>query len=187
MLTEKELVEQLKNAEEEAVEQLVERLADRLLRTALAIIGDRQLAEEVVQDTFLQVCRRIGSFKGQSSLETWIYRITVNLAKNRIRGGWFRQVMAFNAGDFDFAAAPPGEQPESIILRDEEREAVISTLKGFPLKYREVLVLYYLEELNIREISAILQQPEGTVKSKLSRARILLKENLTKKEVVFSE
>ena len=181
MRAEAEITEGLKRGDGVAVEAAVNCFGDRLLRTALAITGDQQVAEEVVQDTFLQMCRKIHSFKGQSSLQTWIFRIAVNLARNRLRGGWFRRVVAWGEIDLNQLPAPPGGSPEAEAVARESREEVLGCLQALPAKYREVLVLYYLEELSVGDIGQVLEQPEGTVKSKLSRGRALLKAEIEAK------
>ena len=148
MYIEAELIRELKKGSELAVAVLVERYSDQLLYVALGICGDMQKAEEVVQDTMLQACRKIDSFGQQAALSSWLYRITVNLAKNSLRKRWIRRLTPW----------------------EEQR------LQLLAVKYREVLALYYLQEFAVSEISAILGQPEGTVKSKLSRGRTKFKQ-----------
>jgi len=181
MLTETEIISGLKTGKDEAVEAVLNIFGDRLLRAALAITGDLQTAEEVVQDTLLQVCRKIHSFQEQSALQTWIFRIAVNLAKNKVRGSWFRRVIPTKEKELNQLPDNRNSSPEVETVDRESREEVLRCLQSLPVKYREVLVLYYLEDLNIREICAVLEQPEGTVKSKLSRGRALIKTKMETK------
>lgn len=181
MLTETEIISGLKTGKDEAVEAVLNIFGDRLLRAALAITGDLQTAEEVVQDTLLQVCRKIHSLQEQSALQTWIFRIAVNLAKNRVRGGWFRRVTPLKERELNHLTDYRDSSPEVQTVNRESREEVLRSLQRLPVKYREVLVLYYLEDLNIREICEVLEQPEGTVKSKLSRGRALMKAKMETK------
>ncbi len=185
MLSEKELIAGLKENREESVTALINLYGDRLLRVAAGITGDRQLAEEVVQDTFLTVCRKISSFREEASLGTWLFRITANLAKNKIRGGWLKRVTALDDHRAGLLGVPPEDWPEEAAIRREKSEEVNSCLKRLPAGYRDVLALYYLEELSVREVSSILRQPEGTVKSKLSRGRTLLRAELERRGVAF--
>jgi RNA polymerase sigma-70 factor (ECF subfamily) len=175
----------LKNGDEEAVEALIKFYGDGMLRTALAITGDIQVAEEVVQDAFLQVCLKIHSFRQQSFLQTWIFRITINLARNRLRNWWFRRVIDQDGFREDLVVNSVETNPEAIAIRRENQQRVIDCLQEMPIKYREVLVLYYLEELSLAEICRVLKQPEGTVKSKLFRARALLKTKIQAKGVDY--
>lgn len=186
MLTETEIVQGLIEKKEYAVETMVKIYGDRLLRTAAAITGDPHTAEEIVQDTFLQICRKIGTFKGQSSFQTWMLRITVNYARNSMRSSWLRRAAPWNEA-VEQTSQTSTNDPFASFLQEEERKVVLRSLQLLPVKYREVLVLYYYEELNVKEISSILEQPEGTVKSKLARGRNLLKKQLIEKEVVFNE
>lgn len=179
MFTDAELMNQLKRGNERAVEVLLERFGDRLLRTALGICGDLQIAEEVVQDAMLQVCQKIHGFEERSSLGTWMFRITVNMAKNRTRGNWLQRFALREGIRVEAVPAPEGNQPEVVVIREEQGRNVMDCLQELPAKYRDVLVLYYLEDFSVQEISRILEQPEGTVKSKMSRGRALLKERLT--------
>jgi len=187
MLTENEIIAGLKNGKDVALEAVLNIYGDRLLRAALAITGDLQSAEEVVQDTLLQVCRKVHSFQEQSTLQTWIFRIAVNLAKNKVRGNWFRRITPLKDNELNHLTNYRESSPEVQTVNRENREEVLRCLQRLPVKYREVLVLYYLEDLNIREICAVLEQPEGTVKSKLSRGRALLKAKMETKWGVAGE
>jgi RNA polymerase sigma-70 factor (ECF subfamily) len=176
MYIEAELIRELKKGSELAVAVLVERYSNQLLYVALGICGDMQKAEEVVQDTMLQACRKIDSFGQQAALSSWLYRITVNLAKNSLRKRWIRRLTPWEEQRLQLLAAPAADQPELMALRQETRLEVVELLQRLPVKYREVLALYYLQEFAVSEISAILGQPEGTVKSKLSRGRTKFKQ-----------
>jgi RNA polymerase sigma-70 factor (ECF subfamily) len=180
-----EIIAGLKNGQEAAVAVVINLYGDCLLRTAMAITGDRQAAEEVVQDTFLQGCRKIKSFRAESSLQTWLLRITVNLARNRLRSGWLRRVTCLEAAEAGLIPASATAEPEARALSRERRQEVIYCLQKLPVKYREVLVLYYLEELSLKEMVQVLGQPEGTLKSKLSRGRALLKDEILARGVIF--
>jgi RNA polymerase sigma-70 factor (ECF subfamily) len=186
MFNEALIIERLLKNEETAVSEIVNLYGDRMFRTAFAITGDIQTAEEVVQDTFLQVCRKIVSFRQQSTLQTWLYRITVNLAKNSLRNRWFKKVTTMGEEITQVPVTNSSEtNPEMAAIQEENRREVINCLQELSEKYRAVLVLFYLEELSIKEICEILKQPEGTIKSKLSRGKTLLKKELVKREVFF--
>jgi RNA polymerase sigma-70 factor (ECF subfamily) len=179
MTQDAQLVRELKKGSEQALEALISRYGNRLLRTAAGICGDTQIAEEVVQDTMLQVCRKIHAFEERSSLGTWMFRITVNLAKNRMRGSWLQRLTPWEDSRMAQLPAPAAEEPETQVIKQCKEQAVSRCLQSLPVKYRDVLVLYYVEDFSVAEISAILDEPEGTVKSKMSRGRNLLKEKLT--------
>lgn len=171
MYTEADIVVNLKKGDETAINFIIENYSDSLLRSAYGITGDLQVAEEVVQDTFLKVCRNINTFHGDSLLRTWVFRIMVNTAKNRMRGGWIRRVTPWGDCGENLLQASAGDSPEEMTIQRENRNEVVACLKLLSQKYREVLVLYYIEDLKVQEICDILNESQGTVKSKLSRGR----------------
>lgn len=154
---------------------MIDTYGDRLFRTALAITQDSHVAEEVVQDTFLGVCRKIQTFRHESSLYTWMLSICANLARNRLRGWWLLRTVPV---EHCFTIASEEDGPECRLIEQEEQQYVIRCLGRLPHIYREVLVLHYIDDLSVMQIASVLRQPEGTVKSRLSRARTLLKQHM---------
>lgn len=183
MYTDAEIIMKLKKGDEVAIQFIVEHYSHKLLRVALGICGDVQVAEEVVQDALLLVCRRVHSFEERAALGTWLYRITVNQAKNRMRGAWIRKIVVWDEGKMNLLRAQETNEPEIVAIRCETQQEVLTSLLQLPVKYRDVLVLYYLEDMTIAHISQILEQPEGTIKSKLARGREKLRAIIESKEV----
>lgn len=172
MVAEKLLVVNLKKGREDAYRQIVEEYGNRLLRTCYLILKDREEAEDVVQETFIKVFRNIDSFRENSGLYTWIYTIALNLSRDRLRK---KQDMLTledeRVGNNDV---------EYEVEKGIDRELLRKELFSINSLYREVLVLFYFEELSIKEISNLLNEKEGTIKSKLSRGRNILKKGLLK-------
>ena len=185
MHSEYELITELKKGNEWAVEKLVDLYGDRLLRVALVICGDMQWSEEIVQDTMLKACQNIHTFQGRASLSTWLFRIAVNLAKNKLRSNSLKKVVPWDESKIDLVTSGKEHQPDSILMQKEQEKAILASLQLLPLKYREVLTLYYLEDLSVKEISMVHKEPQGTIKSKMSRGRNLLKEILIKGGVYY--
>lgn len=172
MVAEKLLIKNLKKGKEEAYRQIVEEYGNRLLRTCYLILKDRGEAEDVVQETFIKVFKNIGSFRESSGIYTWIYTIALNLSRDRLRKKKDMVVLEDEwVGNMDV---------ESEIEREIDRELLRKELFEINSLYREVLVLFYFEELSIKEISNLLNEKEGTIKSKLSRGRSILKESILK-------
>lgn len=172
MVAEKLLVKNLKKGREDAYRQIVEEYGNRLLRTCYLILKDREEAEDVVQETFIKVFRSIDSFRENSNLYTWIYTITLNLSRDRLRK---KQDM------FTIEVELVGNNDvEYEVEKSIDKELLRKELFEINSLYREVLVLFYFEELSIKEISNLLNEKEGTIKSKLSRGRNILKESLLK-------
>ncbi len=172
MQTDHALVEALLAADEEAVAHMVETYGDRLFKTALAITGDVHHAEEVVQDAFLKAYDNIRTFRAESSFYTWLLRIAVNIARTRRKRLWLVRSVPLERYEQQLSDVA---DPEASMIRHEERRQVLECLAHLPERYREVLALFYLEDMSVAQIAAMLAQPEGTIKSKLSRARAMLK------------
>ena len=172
MVAEGLLIKNLKQGREDAYRQLVEEYGNKLLKTCYLILKDKEEAEDVVQETFIRVFNKIDTFKEKSGLYTWIYAIALNLSRDRMR--MKQDMLELNdemIGNNDLEA-----QVEMNIDRELLRKGIFEMNS----LYREVLVLFYFEELSIKEISNLLNEKEGTIKSKLFRGRNILKESLLK-------
>lgn len=169
---EKELIKGLKRGTEEAYYELINTYGDRLLRTCFLMTKDEKLAEDIVQETFIRVFRYIKGFKGHSSLYTWIYRISQNVLKDKMKS----KVIEVPYEDYHMDK----DNPEDLTLVKIDRQILRKELEGLNFIYKQVLVLFYFEDRSIKEISAILEEKEGTIRSKLSRGRSILKQALEK-------
>jgi RNA polymerase sigma-70 factor (ECF subfamily) len=184
-----QLVLSCRKGEIEAFEVLVEKYQKKMVNLAYRMIGDYAEACEVVQDGFLSAYRSLKKFRGEARFSTWLYRIVINLSKNRMkqiqtRGA--REVPSIDArGDAEegpLRMDPPDPGP-STLERMEKKEVdarVQGCINGLDSEYREVLVLRDIQGFSYEEIRDILKVPEGTVKSRLFRARDALKGCLKK-------
>jgi len=183
-----QLVARCKTGERLAFDELISGHQDRVLNTAFRLMGNYDDALDLTQEVFLNCFRKISTFKGDSALSTWLYRITVNVAKNRWK---YQQSRGLNRTiSID---APLTAEDESRIneVADEQptprkvasdREAMSSLgkyLHRMSEEHRIVLVLRYLEELSYEEIADILRLSLGTVKSRIHRARTELRDLMT--------
>jgi RNA polymerase sigma-70 factor (ECF subfamily) len=184
-----ELVRRCQKGESDAFEALVEKYQKRMLNTAYRMIGNYEEACEVVQDAFLAAYRAIKKFRGESKFFTWLYSIVINLSKNRlkkVKARFHREGLSIdNPGrniDCQYRDNLPahetsmGDQLEKREIQARIQEC-INTLDH---EYREVLVLRDVQGFSYGEIHAILKIPDGTVKSRLFRARDALKDCLKK-------
>ncbi len=169
---EKDLIKGLKRGKEEAYYELINTYGDGLLRTCFLMTKDEKLAEDIVQETFIRVFRYIKGFKGDSSLYTWIYRISQNVLKDKVKSKLIE--VAYE----DYHMDP--DNPEDLTIDKIDREILRIELDKLGFIYKQVLVLFYFEDRSIKEISDILDEKEGTIRSKLSRGRALLKQALEK-------
>ncbi|MGI6621559.1 MAG: sigma-70 family RNA polymerase sigma factor [Acetivibrionales bacterium] len=152
------------------ITRLVEEYGNDVLRIATVILKSKELAEDVYQETFLRVVRSYSSYRRESSEKTWIISIAVNVCRDYMRSAWKRRVIVTD----DFLTYSSDNDTEDIIEKRSERQALINAILKLPDKYREIIHLYYYQEMGIKDISDVLRIPGGTVKSRLFKARALL-------------
>ena len=147
----------------------VERWGDMVYRLALARTASVPDAEDVFQEVFLRYFRHEEKFQSDEHRKAWLIRCTVNRAKSLTASPWKKRTV-------------PLETAEAVGVEDDHRE-VYSAVLSLPGKYRAVIHLHYFEGLSVAEIAQMLQAPEGTIKSQLSRGRALLREMLEEVEL----
>jgi RNA polymerase sigma-70 factor (ECF subfamily) len=164
----------------EAFGVLVGRYQDRLYPTVLRLCGCAEDAHDLLQEAFLRAFERLGSFHGESSFYTWIYRIAVNLALSdrRRKKAAFRRRQTRRDDSIDPADDPSQTDPALPLERAERDDRVHEALKALAPDHRAVVVLKDLDGLRYEEIAATLGIPVGTVRSRLHRARSELRERL---------
>lgn len=172
-------------------ERLVAAYQDRLFAFALRFCGNREDAEEVAQDAFVRAYRALRGYPAERvrSLATraWLYQIVLNVARNRFRRKRHRTVSldaAARAAHGEDAAPfdPPDraeERPDSRFEQKRNRADIATLVAGLPPRYREPLILRYVEGLPIAEVAAVLKQPLGTAKSNVHRAVNALRDSLS--------
>ena len=173
---ERALVASCRTGDALAFARLVTLHEGMVFNLAARLLGDPEEARDVAQEVFLQVFRMLGRFEGRSSLKTWIYRIAVNQCHNR-RRFWHRRrrdrEQAFEEGLSTRGAVSSGTEPGPYeeACRRERARRVQQALLQLSFEHRSVLVLREVEGLTCDEVASALGVPEGTVKSRLSRAR----------------
>jgi RNA polymerase sigma-70 factor (ECF subfamily) len=143
----------------------------------LLVVGERALAEEVVQDTMLAVWRGAGSFRGESSVRSWVIAIARRQTRDRLRGRRLRVVDDLSLADQP--GSTPG--PEAMALDRAELSDVAGAIRQLTPAHREVLGLAFCSGLSMPEVAEVLEIPVGTVKSRLSAARAALNRTLEEK------
>jgi len=179
-----ELVRRLRAGEEAAYEALLARFQQPVYNLAFRLASNPGDASDVVQEVFLKVFRNVGHFRRQSSLKTWIYRITVNEAHNQRR--WFFRHRSREVGLDDESdegcsrtVADTGRSPFDCAFDREKHVLIENALGRINPLFREVVVLRDIEDLSYEEIAEVLQISLGTVKSRIMRGREALREELT--------
>jgi RNA polymerase sigma-70 factor (ECF subfamily) len=179
------LVQQCASGDDGACARLVSDHQRMVYQLGLNLLGDPQEALDLSQEVFLRVFRTLPQFRGQSSLRTWIYRIVVNQASNRLR--WWRRRHRASQVPIDDHAATHGElaeshayaQPDRVLQQRETAGRVWEALSQLPFDHRAAIILREIEGLSYEEIATSLGIAVGTVKSRLARARALLRESLS--------
>ncbi|MDF2629203.1 MAG: polymerase subunit sigma [Symbiobacteriaceae bacterium] len=161
---------------ERTLEHLVEAYGDGVLQLAYFYVKDRSLAEDIFQEVFTKVFFGLHTFRGQSSPKTWIYRIAINLCHDKLRSWSMRRVLLIGEDFFSNLPLLPTEvDAVERVLAEADRQVLLETVMALPVEYREVITLYYYEEMDTREVAQALGLSEGTVRSRLHRARARLK------------
>src|SRR5580658_8161144 len=177
-------VKRLVARDEKAFNDLVKAYERRVFALLVRMIGNSAEAEELAQDVFVQVFKAIGTFRGESKLSTWIYRIAINICKNRTK---YLKVRHTNEqdelleervpmGDAPRSNVAQIERPDEMFAGKQVERIVQQAILELEPSFRECLVLRDVEDLSYEEIGAITGLPEGTVKSRIHRARAQLKE-----------
>ena len=165
-------------------EQLVLQYQDRLFAFALRISGNPQDAEEIVQDAFVRAYRALAGYAVAQiealALRPWLYQITLNVFRNRIRGRRLQLVPLHDADGHPIhePADDEREQPPSVVERAERRRELGAVVAALPERYRVAVVLRHVEGFGYGEAAALLGQPVGTVKSNVHRGVELLRKAL---------
>jgi RNA polymerase sigma-70 factor (ECF subfamily) len=180
---ERELVLKAQSGDRNAFNELVCMHAQGVINVIFRMCGDVHLAEDAAQETFIRAWLHLGSFRVDSSLRNWLYRIALNTATDMLRKD--KRIVPGDLEDFQLPDPQPG--PEGVYLQDERTMLVQAAIASLPEASRVVLVLKEYGELSYREIAEALYIPIGTVMSRLNYARRLLKEKLMDKMTEWME
>jgi len=174
--TDQVLIKQMQAGDLQALGQLYDRYKPLVYKTALAITGDNEAAGDLLQDVFLRLYRFSCRFDPQRPLPPWLYRMTANLAYTWVKrdNRWLQP-----AGDLaEWLAGSSKDHPQAIVEGRDDWTRVQQAVQCLPISQRVVVVLYYLDDLSLQEISDILDIPMGTVKSRLHYGRLGLRKRL---------
>lgn len=154
-----------------AMEQLIEQYSVYLLKLAFVYVKDKQQAEDIVQEVFVQLYTE-QKYEERGKMKSYLSTLVVNRCKNYLKSWSYRMVQLKEA------LLEKPHQPKDQLIESDERQMIGDAIFALPLKYREVLFLYYYEEMKISEIAASILLSENTVKTRLVKARQLLKDTL---------
>ncbi len=184
------LVARAKQGDREAFDDLVGLYTPQVYNVALRITGSREEAEDCVQEAFLRAFSALRGFRGEAAFSTWLYRVAVNAANDAARRRARQPLSASDLSDASSDDAPPdldrvghshaspANQPEEAVLQRQRRQIVLWAIRRLPEKHRSVILLYDLQGMSYDQIARITNTRVGTVKSRLNRARLALKDLL---------
>jgi RNA polymerase sigma-70 factor (ECF subfamily) len=182
---EERLIRKLQQRDEHAFRQLVTEYQQKVFHMVYRMLGDAQEAEDLAQEVFITVFRSIDAFRGESKFSTWLYRIAINHCKNRIkylgrRAHRRTQNLEDTAeGELQGASSAgslPG--PEKVLMGQELEGVVQAAIAALSEEHRALIILRDLEQVSYEDIAAMTGLNTGTVKSRLHRARVALKEQM---------
>lgn len=170
----------------QAFEELMQSHESRIYAIALRMMGNREDAQDCAQEAMVRIYRAMGSFKGQSALATWIYRITMNTCLDELRRRKARKVTSLDSlVDNGWSPTDAGDTPEEHGLRVEKQNALNQAIQSLPDDMRAAIILRDVKGYSYDEIASILDANVGTIKSRISRGREKLREILSKQSELF--
>ena len=180
---ERDLLARLRARDERAFRQLVTEHRNAVYNLTYRMLGNRAEAEDVAQEVFITVFKTIDSFREEAKFSTWLYRVTVNHCKNRIK--YLARRHDRKRDDIDEAGPAmtdpnPQHRPDHALSGMQTEKTLQEAVNSLDEEHRVLVVLRDIEDLSIEEICEITGLPDGTVKSRLHRARLALRKKLTR-------
>lgn len=176
------LVDRLRKKEEEALVEVMNHYGNYLLRMAYLLVKDHQRAEEAVQDAFITAFKKINQLEKDALIKSWLTTITINHCRQQLRTWNYKHIIPNLEAVERLRDKDAATSPEAELLELEWNHHLTAAIHALDYKYREVITLFYFNELKIAEISALTNTKENTVKSRLKRAKEMLKASLIEKE-----
>ncbi len=162
--------------EAELIDDIMNRYGQEILQLAFSYVKNKEIAEDMTQEIFVKCYRSFHTYSGKSKFRTWLWRIASNHCKDYLKS-WYNK----NVFSTDYQPIYDSIQSHSVeqtVLQEEEDSELAAAVMELPVNYREVIYFYYFEEMSIKEISAVTEIKENTIKTRLKRAKELLKERL---------
>jgi RNA polymerase sigma-70 factor (ECF subfamily) len=183
------LLERLQRGDEQALTELIDTYGTKIYQLAFRYLRNKEDAEEVAQDVLFKVHRKVGEFRGDAALSSWIYRITFNAAMSRLRSGSYQRAQeeqrrADASEQTDTDERPKREPVDLSEMADEQlfkaqlRRRMFSAILALPAIYRAPVMLRDIQGMSTEEASAMLRVKDQTLKSRLHRGRLILRKQL---------
>ena len=183
-----QLLSRLQSGDERALAELADAYGTKIYQLAFRYLRNKEDAEEVTQDVLFKVYRKVGEFRGDAALSSWIYRITFNAAMSRVRTAQFQRSqeddrqIASDDGESSSASQPDiadwSNMADERVLRSQLRRRVLRAILALPVIYRAPVMLRDIQGMSTEEASAMLRVKDQTLKSRLHRGRLILRRQL---------
>lgn len=154
------------------IDCLIRQYGNDVLRMAYLYVKNLSTAEDIFQEVFIKVNQKLSTFEGNSSIKTWIIKITINTCKDYLKSAWNKRVVPMMEYQEDMIIS---ETDYENIEKKDTREMIRKTVLSLPAKYKDIVICVYFQDMSVTEAAITLNIAEGTAKSRLSRARQKLK------------
>jgi len=188
---EKDIIKKCKSGDHTAFEALINNYDKKVFNTVYRLVGNKEDALDLTQEVFIKVYRNINSFRGDSSFSTWLYRLVTNTCfdagrkkKNEITYSLDKPIETEH-GEMERELRDEGRTPDEVIIEKETQNLVHHAISLLPEEQRTMIVLRDIRGFTYKEISEILECPMGTVKSRINRGRLALKDILESSKEPF--
>lgn len=185
-MTDDSILKQILEGNTNIYRELVEKYQPIIFRTCMGFLHNKEEAEDLTQEVFIQAYQALPKFKGNSSFSTWIYRIAVNASLNKVRkttkNNLFQRFESFWGGEKSKTfepSIPENENPENMLILDEHRAWVQKALDCLPENQRTAIILSKYDDLSQKEIAAIMNTTEGAIEALIQRAKANLRDKLS--------
>lgn len=180
-MKEQEIIKKILSGDSRSFSLLVERHQSKAMTLALRMLKSREDAEEALQDAFLRVYRALGMFEGKANFSTWFYRIVYNVCVSALEKRGTSLLQSLSVDDMESTITSPSDTPDEILQDNEDNTLIHREIERLPVEYSSVLTLFFVQQLRYDEITHVTGLPLGTVKTRLFRGRMMLREALSKK------
>ncbi|MYL43935.1 sigma-70 family RNA polymerase sigma factor [Virgibacillus massiliensis] len=164
----------------EEIESIMNNYGNEIKRLIYTYVKNKDDTDDITQEVFINIYRKLNTYKGKSSLKSWVYSIAINKSKDYLRSWRFRsEKLKDKLIKFNHSKSRSDEDPLDYAIKQDESDQLIDIILDLPIKYREIIILYYFKELTTKEIGFVLSVKEATVRTRLIRGREKLKNIMT--------
>ncbi|OZM58391.1 RNA polymerase factor sigma C [Lottiidibacillus patelloidae] len=158
------------------IDEIMIKYGQEILQLAYSFVNNKEVAEDLTQDIFVKCYKSLHTFKGNSKIRTWLWKIAINHCKDYLKS-WYNNKIIISEDESMFDKTQK-ESVEMAVIQKGDDEKMAVAVMNLEIKYREVIYLFYFQELTIREISKLIGIKQSTIKTRLRRAKEILKEEL---------